>query len=397
MDAPVIVLLLLIVGWSLVARRFDRWSVTAPIALLVSGYLIARLGGFDVEIDQESLSQVAEIALVLTLFNDASRVRVPELVREKNLPGRLLFIGLPLTMVFGGLTAALLFGGRSWWIFALIAATLAPTDAALASSIIDDRRIPQRIRTLLNVESGLNDGLVTPFVAFFIAGATLDENKQPVSHAVGSAVVDLAIAVGVGIVIAGVGFRLTQTAQRRGWSDRGLEPIAVLALALLCYFVALWLDGNGFVAAFVGGLVFGNVSRHRAQDEVTLTDQLGRVLGYVVWFTFGMATVLVLPNVTWEIVAYAVLSLTIVRIGPVLLALWGSGLPIRESLLVGWLGPRGLASLVFAILAFDSLAESDGQLVLATVTVTVILSVIAHGLSAGPLAKRFAASSTVRG
>ena len=176
--------------------------------------------------------------------------------------------------------------------------------------------------------------------------------------------------------------------------SRALEPVAVLALAMLSYVIALTAGGNGFVAAFVGGLAFGNALPESTSEE-ELTEQVGRVLGLAVWFSFGLIVVLVRPAITWQSVVYALLSLTVVRMLPVLLALWRSGLDLRDSLLVGWLGPRGLASIVFAILAVEALAPDDAQLVAGTVTVTVVLSVFAHGLSAGPLARRYAARAPV--
>ena len=203
---------------------------------------------------------------------------------------------------------------------------------------------------------------------------------------------DLVIAIAVGIAVGWLGRRIVARARAREWSEPSLEPVAVLALAMLSYVLALALGGNGFVAAFVGGLAFGNALPESTSEE-ELTEQVGRVLGLAVWFSFGLIVVLVRPAITWQSVIYALLSLTVIRMLPVLLALWRSGLDLRDALLVGWLGPRGLASIVFAILAVEALAPGDANLVAGTVTVTVVLSVFAHGLSAGPLARRYAAAA----
>ncbi|HYN75047.1 MAG TPA: cation:proton antiporter [Candidatus Limnocylindria bacterium] len=390
MDSAVVTGLLLVVGWVLVSRRLSRWSVTAPIALLVAGYLLARWGGVELDLRAEALKRLAEVTLVLVLFHDASRVSIRDLRSDASLATRLLAIGLPLTIAAGALVAGLLFDGHSWWVFALVGAILAPTDAALGASIMTEERIPARLRTLINVESGLNDGLATPFVLFFLAGTVIEEQGGSTDRVLVDATVELLIAVTVGVIVGGLGRRALVTARRSGWSERSLEPIAVLALALLSYFACVGVGGNGFVAAFVGGLAFKNAAAGTTEDEATLTEQVGTILGLAVWFSFGLLAFLLVPSITWEEVAYAVLSLTIVRMLPVALALWRSGLAPRDVLLIGWLGPRGLASLVFAILAVEALSEGDAELVAGTVTMTVILSVIAHGLSAGPLARRYA-------
>ncbi len=373
----------------LVSGRFDRWSITAPITLLLAGYLVARVGHLDVALEAAQLRRLAEVALVLVLFRDASGVTRSSLRSEAWLPVRLLAVGLPLTIAFGTLVAWMIFPGQDWWVLALLAAVLAPTDAALGASFVSDGRIPSRLRTLINVESGLNDGLATPFVLFFLAGAATDQEAGSIASAMADAVVEVVVALAVGAVVGGIGARALLVARRRGWSQQGLDPIAVLALASLTYFLAIQLGGNGFVAAFVGGLAFGITARRQEHDGLVLTEQVGTLLGLAVWLAFGLTAFLVLPTVTWPSVVYAVLSLTIIRIIPVVGSLTGSGISFRDSLVVGWLGPRGLASIVFALIAAESLVGGDEELILATVTVTVMLSVLAHGLSAGWIARSY--------
>ncbi len=389
MTTAVVIGLVLVVGWVLVSRRFDRWSITAPITLLFAGYLVARVGHLDVVLEAEQLRWLAEVALVLVLFRDASGVTRSALRGEAWLPVRLLAVGLPLTIASGAVAAWLVFPGENWWVLALLAAVLAPTDAALGASFVSDGRIPSRLRTLINVESGLNDGLVTPFVLFFLAGAATDQEAGSISQAMADAVVEVVVALAVGGLVGGIGARALLAARRLGWSRQSLDPIAVLALALLTYFLAIQLGGNGFVAAFVGGLAFGLAARERERDGLVLTEQAGTLLGLAVWLAFGLTASLVLPTVTWASVIYAVLSLTIIRIIPVLVSLAGSGIDFRDALVVGWLGPRGLASIVFALIAAESLVGTDEELILTTVTVTVMLSVVAHGLSAGWIASRY--------
>lgn len=398
MDGGLLVGLLLVAGFAFLSRRLGRWSITAPIVFMVAGYLLERLHVIDPQLTPKDLKTVAEVTLVLVLFDDASRVPVRALRQDAGLPARLLGIGLPLTMVVGTLVGLLVFPGHDWWVIAALAAILAPTDAALGASIMSEPRIPERLRRLVNVESGLNDGLASPFVLFFLAGAGAEESGAGVGHALTEAIGELALAVVVGIVVGLLGARLLAEVRRHDWSDPRVEPVGVLALALLTYVLALLLGGNGFVAAFVGGLAFGRARpRDRGDDGLELTEQLGGLLGYLVWLGFGAVTAYVLRDVSLAMVGYAVLSLTLIRMAPTTLALVGTGLSRGDVLLVGWLGPRGLASIIFAILSLEELDGSDATLVVGTVATTVVLSVLAHGLSAVPLARRYAVAHPVGG
>ena len=195
--------------------------------------------------------------------------------------------------------------------------------------------------------------------------------------------------------MGGTGGWLLRRARRRGLAAEDFTGIAVLALALLAYGGALALQGNGFVAAFCGGLAFGALAGPRAPAELLYLDQTGGVLALLVWLAFGAVAIpVVLQRIDVLTVLYAVLSLSVVRLLPVALALLGTGLAGSTVLFVGWFGPRGLASLVFALLALEALGAVADEAV-AVIAVTVLLSVVAHGLSAGPLAGRYgrAASS----
>lgn len=398
MTGGLVVGLLLVAGFAFSSRRLGRWSITAPVVFMVSGLVLQRVGVLGSVLTPQEYRLLAEVTLVLVLFDDASRVPLRALRRDAGLPARLLGIGLPLAMVAGTLAGALVFRGHGWWTLAALAAILAPTDAALGASLLSEPRIPERIRQLVNVESGLNDGLAAPFVLFLLAGAGAEDAGEAVGQAVTSAIEELALAVVVGVLVGWVGARTLALVRARGWSDPRLEPVGVLALAILTYVIALSVDGNGFVAAFVGGVAFGQARpRTGGDDELELTEQLGDVLGYLVWLVFGVVVGEVLPHFTVAMVGYALLSLTLVRMVPAALALAGSGLGRDQVLLVGWLGPRGLASIVFAILSLDYLDASDVDLVVGAVAMTVVLSVLLHGLTAGPLARRYAASHPVSG
>jgi sodium/hydrogen antiporter len=369
----------------------DRLSITPALAFVAIGLVVANppLSLIEIDVGSETVRSVAEVTLALVLFSDAAGVNLQRLRADARVPVRLLLIGLPLTIAVGiGLSLAL-FADLDPWVCAVVATAVAPTDAALGAPLMADRRIPARVRRELNVESGLNDGLVTPIVTFFIAGAVAEGGSQP-DLSPGSALIDLALGVLVGV---GLGFA-AETAMglaRRIGMTAGAERLAVLALALLTYAAAVELGGNGFVAAFAGGLAFG-ATRLSAAEVLAFASETGELLGIVVWFVFGAVAVTVLDGAPWSVVAFAALALSVGRMVPVAIALAGSGLSRWTVGFLGWFGPRGLASVVFALIAFDELAADQTRTtMLAAIFATVLLSVVAHGLTAKPLAGRYAA------
>jgi sodium/hydrogen antiporter len=373
--------------WALTARRLARWNVSSAMAMVLLGVVVANppLDLVDLAPTSEPIQILTELALALVLFADASRVNLRALRADPGLATRLLLIGLPITVGLG-FVAALLFTDLDPWLCALAAAALAPTDAALGAPVVADPHVPMRIRRTLNVESGLNDGLVTPLVTFFLAGAVTEAGTLDFSPA--DALVDLAVGLLVGIAIGfGGGFAL-KVARGRTWTTPASVAILIPTLALGSYFSALELDANGFVAAFVGGLVFGSTQRD-AGEIGEFGEQLGELLGLVVWLLVGALAIGLLDDLTWGMVVFALLALTVLRMIPVALALIGTGLDRTTVMFIGWFGPRGLASIVFGILALDALPAADGQPVISLIILTVILSVMLHGVTARPLARRY--------
>ncbi len=321
------------------------------------------------------------------LFADASRVRPAKLRRDLSIYVRLLGIGLPLTVALGT-AVALLVLGLDPWAALLVGAALAPTDAALGASVMSSPRVPAKVARALNVESGLNDGIATPIVLVAVAGVAAEQGLTGVEGP-GRAVLSLLVGLGVGVVVGGIGGVVTRLADRRGWLSEELAGPAVLTLALLSYLGALAIDGNGFVAAFVGGLLFGAVAGRNGEKEVYFVDQTGALASMVCWLVFG-ALVLPVIGSAWNasMLVYAVLSLTVLRMLPVAIALWGSGFDRFSIAFIGWFGPRGLASVIFALIALEEL-HGAGRDVVAVIALTVLLSVVAHGFSAVPIARRF--------
>ena len=389
-ESDLAIMAALVFAWGTLSARLERFDVTAPIIFVLAGVLLTHgpLAVLSVTPAPELVKGLAEATLVLVLFSDASRVGLRELRADAGLYGRLLGIGLPLTIGLGTLLALALFGGMSIWLALLVGAALAPTDAALGAGMIVNPAVPARIRRLINVESGLNDGIATPFVLVALAGAQTAEHAH--ASGPGKAVAELVVGLAIGVAVGGVGGWLVSVARRRGWAAEGFAGPAVLGLAICAYASALALHGNGFIAAFTGGLAYGAMGGQRGARLVPFVEETGALVSLLVWLAFGAVAVAVAAqNLTWQVALYAVLSLTVIRMAPVAIALAGARLGRATVVLVGWFGPRGLASVVFALLALEDLGLPAASQAVAVITVTVLLSVVAHGATADPLARRY--------
>jgi NhaP-type Na+/H+ or K+/H+ antiporter len=374
--------------WSVFAARLGRVGLSSAIVFVAVGFAFTQI--FDVlhvPAEPELVKVVAEVTLVWMLFADASAVQLTDFRRDLMVYVRLLGIGLPLTILLGGLVAVALLGFGVWPAL-LVGAALAPTDAALGASVMSDPTVPSRIRRVLNVESGLNDGIATPIVLVAIAGVAADEGIGGV-HGPGHALVALLVGLLVGVLVGGAGGVLIRHARRKRWLSEELSGPATLALALLAYTGTLLVDGNGFVAAFVGGLVFGNTAGPGGEKEAYFVEQSADLAAMISWLIFGALAVPAIGHwFEWPVFGYALLSLTAIRMVPVALALLGSGFDRFSVAFIGWFGPRGLASVIFALLALEDLGPA-AQEVTATIALTVLLSVGAHGLTARPFATHF--------
>ncbi len=379
---------LIFVGYALAARRLDRLSITAPIVLIVAG---AVLGSAYIDVlpanpETETIRLLTELTLALILFADASTIRLRQAEADARLPLRLLGIGLPLTIALGTVAAYLIFPSISWAQAALIGAIPAPTDAALGIAVVTNPVVPARIRRALNIESGVNDGIATPFVTVFLAvvvAGVADDGWAA------DAFLELARGVLIGVAIGAAGGWIVRRAQAAGWTTPTSDQLVVLGLALLSYGAAVNYSGNGFVAAFIAGLVFGAASRGRLEEATEFADTVGMFSSFLVWIICGAAFVgpVIHAGIHARPVAYAVISLTVVRMVPVAVALIGAKLRRDTVAFIGWFGPRGLASVVFTLIAFDALGGEHLARQLTEVTTwTILLSVLLHGLTSGPLA-----------
>lgn len=383
---------------ALVSRRLAPTPVSGPMLLVAAGLACGPVGLdlLDVSRDAEAVHLLFEMALVAVLFTDAADVRWTTLRREDALPLRLLGLGLPLTMLLGAVGAWLLLPGFSVWELALVAVVLAPTDAALGQPAIADPRVPVTVRQGLNVESGLNDGIALPFFVVLLAAATGDTEGAGAGEVFALA---LGLSTAIGVAVGWLGARLLAWSTAHEWVSAEWRRVPALVLAAFGYAVTVSLDGSGFITAWVTGLVFGVVWRRTAppglaatagpDSVVGLTEDLGDLLASLSFFVFG-AVLLgpALSAVDWRTLLYAVLSLTAVRMLPVAAALAGSRFRLPTVLYVGWFGPRGLASIVFALLMLQDGPAGAGLLV-DVVSLTVGLSVVLHGATAAWAARTY--------
>lgn len=376
------------------ARGLSRIYVSAPIAFVAVGGLVSALAGAPDPETALAVKDVAEVTLALILFHDAAQVRPRQIGRERGLVLRLLLIGFPLSVLAGFAGARWLFPDMPILVALFLGAALAPTDAGLGAATVLNPVVPVRVRRILNVESGLNDGLATPVVMFAIVGIAGEEMLGAGESLLG-AVRDLTLGVIVGALVGAVGGLLLGWSRRRGLSTGHTRAIGVLLLPILAFATAEVLHGNTFVAAFVAGTAFAGAAAWADDEEsaLTLTEMLSEPLGFAVWYVFGLAALpFVWSALGWREAVLAVLALTVVRMLPVAVSLLGTGLRAPTTAFVGWFGPRGLASVVFALIAVEEL-EMDEPLrhAVATIAFTVLLSVLAHGLTADVLAARYGA------
>ncbi|MFO1067946.1 MAG: cation:proton antiporter [Geminicoccaceae bacterium] len=382
-------------AYSLLAGRLERTPVAGPLLFTAFGALAGPfgLGLLHLDIEAEGLRLLAELTLALVLFTDAASANLGVLRRNLGLPERLLLLGLPLTVLLGLGAALLLFPGLGFVAAALLATMLAPTDAALGKAVVANPAVPAPIREGLNVESGLNDGICVPLLLALLATAAEEAHTGGTVALLARHFVEaLGIGAVVGLGLAWAATQVMRLGAARGWLDDTWRQLPVIALALTSFALAQALGGSGFIACFAGGILAGAMARRHKHEQLLAAEGAGDLLSLLTWVVFGAAVVgQGVGRLTPPIIAYAVLSLTVVRMLPVWLALAGTTLRPAEKLFVGWFGPRGLASVVFAVLVLDADVPGSDTLI-ATVACTVVLSIVLHGLSAGPLAARLAGS-----
>ena len=393
MEWTLALIALALLGVAAISGRLSGSPVTPAILFVLFGLLLgpAVLGEIDLSGKSSTVRALAEATLALVLFCDASRIDLGQLRREAGLPVRLLGVGLPLTIVLGAIAAAAVFGRLSVEEAVILGVVLAPTDAALGQAVVTEPRVPERVRQGLNVESGLNDGICVPLLFAAVAAADVESEISEGRSAGALLVEEIGFGV-VGGVAAGLLIAwIVRQAGRRGFIEGPWRQVIPAAGAGLAYGLAVALGGSGFIAAFVGGMVFRGALKRDPEDINQLSEEVGNVLNGVTFILFG-AILLgpALGDLSWELVLYAVLSLTVVRMLPVLIAMFRSRARAPTLGFLGWFGPRGLASIVFAVIVVEESELPHENLITLAIYVTVGLSVLAHGVTAAPLADRYA-------
>jgi NhaP-type Na+/H+ or K+/H+ antiporter len=390
------VLALFIMVYSSVAGAVERRWVSGPIVFTCFGLLIGPAGFalLDWETDRELIRNLAEVTLAMVLFTDAAGADVRVLKNTSGVPARLLLVGLPLTIALGFAVGAVLIDSPSLFAIAVLATILAPTDAALGKAVITNEAVPDEVRQSLNVESGLNDGICVPVLLLFLALA-LDTAGDMGALPLAAKLVfeQIGIGLAVGLVLTFNAVKLLKYARYRQWLTKTWTQIPIFALALSCFSVAQLLGGSGFIAAFSGGLLMAfmekDLSKKVKEDYLLTSEGAGDTLALITWVTFGAAVVgQAIGYFSWTILLYSFLSLTVIRMLPVFLCLTGSGIDTEGKLFIGWFGPRGLASIVFAVMVVNSGLPDSGPLAM-TVVCTIVLSIVAHGVTANPWAQSY--------
>jgi NhaP-type Na+/H+ or K+/H+ antiporter len=386
------ILSLFILLYSAIAGRVERTWVSGPIVFTILGLLIGPVGLdlLSFKADGETIRTLAELTLAMVLFTDAAGANLTVLKRTEALPARLLLIGLPLTILLGFGVGVFLFEKLSLFEVALLATMLAPTDAALGKGVVTNEAVPDAIRQGLNVESGLNDGICVPILFVFLALAMGKGGEAgPWQLAMVLVVKEIGIGLAVGVIMTTMAALLLKYAKGQGWLTHTWIQVPVVALAFGCFAIAQFMGGSGFIAAFSGGLLFGGLVKQHREEFLLAAEGSGDALALITWAIFGSAVVgQAVGYFSWLDLLYAVLSLTVIRMLPVFVVLTGLGVSTEGKLFMGWFGPRGLASIVFGVIVLNAHLPNSGPIAM-TVVCTIMLSILAHGITANPWAKAF--------
>ncbi len=383
--------------YTMFAKRMEKTIVTAPMIFIALGVGLSTLGIFPADEAEAALHLVAEIALVVLLFLDAAQTDLGALRRRHVWPVRMLLIGLPLSMALGTVVAALMLPAWPLVAAALVAAILAPTDAALGQAVVTNPVVPERARRALTVESGLNDGLALPAVLLFasLAAETMGTDK---TDWVLFGAKQLILGPLAGIFVGIIGGKLLIFAKDHKLTSETYEGVGALALAACAYLAADAIGGNGFISAFVGGLCFGNVIKGRCKFVYEFTEGEGQILAWAAFLLLGLALVPeAVSHLTPVSLGIILISLFLVRPIAIWISLIGTDSALLTRLFFGWFGPRGLATALFALLVLPQLGHELAEPILALAINTVWISALLHGLSAVPAANWYAAKVKAMG
>jgi sodium/hydrogen antiporter len=351
--------------------------LSASVLSVAVGFGLAVAGVVHVDATDQAVVELVELALVLTLFSDGMFVERELLRRHWGPTARALAIAMPITMAMLALAAKLLFPALSWAEAFLLAAVLSPTDPVVTSAVVTSRLVPSKVRHTLNLESGLNDGLALPFVLFFLVLASPggDAGAEAAKLA-GEALVGAAIGIGLGAL----GGRLHNRLPGGGITAR-YEGIYAVGFALVAFGLSDVTFGNGLIAAFVCGIAMGAAERDVPEGFVEFAENASAIFQVLTFFVFGA---LIVPtgfdHSIPPLVLFVVFALLVARPAAVLLSFMRTGIPRAEQTFMAWFGPKGVASMLFALFVVKS-HVGEAELIFDVASLTIITSIVAHGLT----------------
>ncbi len=389
----ILVIALVILSYGYISNLLARYDISGPMVFTGLGLLLSPLGLnlAHLNIDANFVTVLVEIALVLVLFSDAALIDLGLLKKSWKMPARLLFIGLPITIVMGTAIGKLIFPDMPVLHLLLLALILTPTDAALGKAVVSAPKVPKTIRSTINVESGLNDGIIFPILITVVAAISVGTSHEIQGSWMTYVAKQIVFGGLAGGIIGYLGTRIQVISLRRGWMVETYRNLIPTALAILSYYCAEVVSGNGFIAAFFAGLYAGNCSKDMRSHIENFAESEGELLVLISFFVFGLTFIPVTWNyISFPVFLYALLSLTVLRMLPVMLSLLGSKLDFSTMSFIAWFGPRGVASILYALLVAHELGSIEGyEQIFAIVTLTVLMSIIAHGFSAQPLSNLY--------
>jgi NhaP-type Na+/H+ or K+/H+ antiporter len=386
---------LVILSYGLFSKLLGRYNISGPMVFTAVGMILSPLllGTHPIHVNAEAVQIVAEITLIIVLFSDASALNLTQLKANWRLPTRLLFVAMPITIVIATLTGIYFFPNESLLYVLLLALILAPTDAALGKIVVSDERIPSTVRNTINVESGLNDGIVFPVLLTVLAMISTGADTAQ-SGWMGYIAQQIFVGAVAGAFVGWSGAALMVKALKKGWMEHQYSNLAPIALAIFSFYFAEHFGGNGYISAFFSGLFLGNTSEVLREHVESFAESEGELFIMVSFLIFGLVFIPATIDY-WNLkaLAFALLSLTVLRMVPVMLGFGFFKIDLATRLFYGWFGPRGIASILYILVAVGELGDIKGhEPVFAVASLTIFLSIILHGLSAQPLAVLYSKS-----
>ena len=389
-----LVISLVVLGYGYFSKLLLRYNISGPMIFVAVGVLLSPLGfgPSETKLSAELVQIVAEFALIIILFSDAAALNLRKLRHGWSIPVRLLFISLPITVIAATFIAKQFFPGETTVYLLLMALILAPTDAALGKAVVTDKNVPEKIRSGINVESGLNDGIVLPVLLTVVAMIVSGQEHAQDNSWIGYVAQQIIFGTMIGSAVGYIGAKISLKVIQNDWMEPSYRNLIPIALAILSYYLAEFFGGNGFIAAFFAGLFVGNYCEDFRQHVEDFAESEGDLLIMISFLVFGIA--FIPPTIDyWDfnVFVYSLLSLTFLRMVPVAISLIGTKSDLSTILFIGWFGPRGIASILYVLIVINELGHiREHETIYAVISLTILLSIVLHGLSAQPFARLYA-------